>query len=132
MSTRSPEDCRSELEAIDAAQIANEVQRDAFVALGHTALFAASIAYIGDVRPAGEAETLWSLYIAWASSVVGLLALTFSFDVARRAANARRRSIYEQIVDDSAALVNFCNAVALWTFPISLIFLAAFATINVR
>lgn len=132
MSIRSPEDCWSELEAIDAAQIANEAQRDAFVALGHTALFAASIAFIGDVRPAGEAETLWSLYIAWASSIVGLIALMFSFDVARRAANSRRRSIYYQIVDDSAALVNLCNAVARWTFPISLIFLAAFAAINVR
>lgn len=132
MSSRPPEECRSELQAIDAAQIANEAQRDAFVALGHTALFAASIAFIADVRPAGEAEALWSLYVAWTSSVVGLLALTVSFDVARRAANSRRQSIYEQVVDDSAGLVNFCNAVALWTFPISLILLAVFAAINVR
>lgn len=132
MSARSPEECRDEVQAIDAAHIANEAQRDAFVALGHTALFAASIAFIADVRPAGEAEAIWALYVAWGSSVTGLLALTMSFDIARRAANSRRQLIYEQNVNDSGRLVNLCNAAALWTFPVSLIFLAIFAAINVR
>lgn len=49
MTQRSDSDWRPELQEINASNIANEAQRDAFVALGHTALLAASIAFIGGV-----------------------------------------------------------------------------------
>jgi hypothetical protein len=127
---RSPEAVPQEIQDNSAAHIANEIQRDAFVSLGHTALFAASIAFIGDVAKPGEAEFLWILYLAWASSVLGLLSLTASFELAKRQ-NDKQRDLVHLLALEVSPFADYANRLALWTFPISLICLAFFAGINV-
>ena len=130
MAERSEEDKRQEVAAIIAAQIANGGQRDAFVALGHTVLFTASIAFMGDIRPAGKVEWTSLLFLSWASSVVGLIALTWSFREAHVAADERIANIHNDDADDSLDAVDFANAVSLWSFPLSMSLTAAFAAIN--
>ncbi len=130
MGERSEEDKRQEVSAIIAAQIANGGQRDAFVALGHTVLFTASIAFMGDIRPASEIEWTWLLFLAWASSVIGLFALTWSFREAHIAGNDRLAKIHDDHIADGLDMVDITNGVALWTFPISMLATASFAGIN--
>ena len=130
MTKRSDEDKRQEVAGIIAAQIANAGQRDAFVALGHTVLFTASIAFMGDIRPAGEVEWTWLLFLSWASSVIGLIALTWSFREAHVAADERIAKIHDDDADDGLDAVDFANAVALWTFPLSMLLTAVFVGTN--
>lgn len=130
MTQRSEQDCRQEIQDTSSAHIENEAQRDAFVSLGHTALFASSIAFIGDVARPGEAIFLNVLYASWTSSVVGLLALTASFEFAKRSTDLQRESIFLPDFKPSA-LADVSNRIALWTFPVSLLCLALFAAINI-
>lgn len=113
-----------------AAQIANGGQRDAFIALGHTVLFTASIAFMGDVRPAAQVEWLGLLFAAWISSVIGLFALTLSFQIADQAADQRLEKMHDDGADDQHRPLDICNMIALWTFPASMFGTAAFAAKN--
>lgn len=127
---RSEADIRQEAAEIAAAQVANASQRDAFVALGHTVLITASIAFMGDVRPAGEVEVLWLLILSWAVSVIGLFALTLSFHAAHSDSERRRLQIHDASLDDRDRLTSVCNMLALWSFPVSMLLTVVFATIN--
>ncbi|WP_143738505.1 hypothetical protein [Erythrobacter colymbi] len=128
--TRTPEQKMKESAEIKAAQMANESQRDAFTALGHTVLFSASIAFLADIRKPSEIEQIWLLYSAWASTLIGLFALTWSFQEAHRAANRRISSLHDDNASDATPLLDALNFVSLWSFPISMLGIAAFAAIN--
>ncbi|MGC4252342.1 MAG: hypothetical protein QM605_13010 [Sphingobium sp.] len=93
MTGRSLDDFNHERQALDAAHAQNEAGRDAFIALAHTALFAASVSFVGDVAPITEAIWQPALILGWSADVVGLLALTFSFGAARKAIDARRAAL---------------------------------------
>lgn len=130
MTQRSESDWRPELQDINASHLANEAQRDALVALGHTALFAASIAFIGGVEALKSAHGLGFLCGAWGSSVIGLFALTLSFELAKRCANDRRKAIHDQNAPHGS-MAELSNSVALWTFPLSMTLLTIFAVVNI-
>ena len=127
---RSSEDYSHELNALDAAHAQNESGRDAFVALAHTALFASSVAFVGDVTSLDSAIWRPAVIIGWASSVAGLLALTVSFGVARRTIDARRAALNDDN-PPSSGLLEVLNSVSLWSFPVALLCLFAFVTANV-
>ena len=126
---RSADDFNHERQALDAAHAQNEAGRDAFIALAHTALFAASIAFVGDIAPLAEAVWKPALICGWLASVVGLFALTVSFDAARRAIDARRAALNDED-PPSSRLCEALNATALWSFPVALLCLFSFATAN--
>ncbi|MGE8142591.1 hypothetical protein ACQKOE_11495 [Novosphingobium sp. NPDC080210] len=128
---RTAEDKRQEVSGLNQTHIQNEAARDNFIGLAHTALFAASVAFVGDVVPLKEAVFKSALLLSWLSSLVGLVALTFSFDSARRDTDARRQAIHEDNAPESV-LTNRLNAIALWTFPIALIMLFFFLLANVE
>src|SRR4051794_15469923 len=128
--SRSLDDFNHERQALDAAHAQNEAGRDAFVALAHTALFAASIAFVGDVAPVTEAVWKPALICGWLASVVGLLALTVSFGAARKAIDARRAALNEA-EPPSNRVAETLNATALWSFPVALLCLFSFVTANV-
>src|SRR4051812_6629942 len=128
--TRSAEDFAYERGALDASHNQNEAGRDAFVAVAHTALFAASVSFVGDVTPLTDAILIPLLILGWFASVVGLFALTISFGAARRAIDARRAALN----DDNPPNSRFCevlNGIALWSFPAALLCLFLFVTANV-
>lgn len=127
---RDAEGKAREENSVVAAQIANGGQRDAFIALGHTVLFTASIAFMGDVRPAAQVEWIGLLFAAWTSSIIGLFALTLSFQVADRAADERLVHMHDDHANDRHRALDVCNSIALWTFPISMLGTAAFAAKN--
>ena len=126
---RSSEDYSHELNALDAAHAQNESSRDAFVALAHTALFASSVAFVGDVTSLNTAIWRPAIILGWAASVVGLLALTVSFGVARRTIDARRAALNDD-EPPSSGILEFLNGVSLWSFPAALLCLFAFVTAN--
>jgi hypothetical protein len=128
--SRSADDFNHERQMLDEAHAQNEVARDSFVALAHTALFAASIAFVGEVTHLGEAIWIPSLLSGWAASVIGLLALTFSFVAARRAIDARREALNDDTPPKSW-IPEALNNIALWSFPLSLLCLFSFVTANV-
>lgn len=130
MTQRHESEWRPELQDINASYMANEAQRDAFVALGHTALFASSIAFIGGVDALKSAKGLVFLCGAWGMSVLGLFALTLSFELAKRCADKRRKAIHDAEEPDSASAA-LANSIALWTFPVSMTLLTAFAVVNI-
>lgn len=127
---RSADDFAHERGTLDAAYAQNETGRDSFAALAHTALFASSVAFVGDVTPLEDAVWRPALIAGWSASVIGLLALTSSFTVARRAIDARRRALNDADPPRSP-LLEVLNAVSLWSFPISLLCLFSFVTANV-
>lgn len=127
---RSADDFNHERQALDAAHAQNEAGRDAFVALAHTALFASSVAFVGDVAPLTGAVWKPALILGWLASVVGLLALTVSFGAARKAIDARREALNDED-PPSSHLADALNATALWSFPAALLCLFAFVTANV-
>lgn len=127
---RGEQERRDEAAGIISAQIANASQRDAFGALGHTVLFTASIAFMGDVRPAAEIEWHWLVFVAWASSVIGLFSLTLSFQLADSAAEKRIKALHDDGADDRHLWLGVCNFLALWTFPVSMLATASFAAKN--
>jgi len=127
---RSESDYNHERDGIDQAHAQNDVGRDAFVGLVHTALFAASIAFVGDVAPLKDAVLKPALLAAWFFNFIGLLALTISFQAARNAAN-KRRSALNHHTPPSTRSVDVLNGVSLWTFPVSLLCLFSFTTANV-
>jgi hypothetical protein len=128
-SQRDVEEVRAELEGLKDAHLENETARDAFLALAHTALFAASIAFVGDLAEHDRPRILWLLLLGWLASVIGLSALTLSFSVATRHIRRRHDQVYEAAVDEPRA-ANILNSIALWSFPIALISTFLFAAIN--
>ncbi|MEH3036205.1 MAG: hypothetical protein PGN23_06895 [Sphingomonas adhaesiva] len=79
MYLRSPDAAKHELQALDQAHAQNEAARDSFVALAHTALFAASVSFVGSAVPLSKAIWTSALIAGWTLDVAGLLALTISF-----------------------------------------------------
>lgn len=130
MTERPPEDLKHELQALDQAHAQNEAARDSFVALAHTALFAASVSFVGSAVPLAKAVWRWALIGGWAVDVFGLLALTISFATARKAIDARRAAIYAD-VPPIALWSERLNGLALWSFPLALLCLFSFVTANV-
>lgn len=130
MTERSPDDIRHERQALDAAHVQNEAARDAFLVLAHTALFAASVSFVGNLGPISALIWRQALILGWTADVTGLLALAASFAAARRAIDARRAALNEAEAPQSR-LAEWLNAIALWSFPAALICLFAFVTANV-
>jgi hypothetical protein len=130
MSGRTKEDYEHERQALDAAHAQNEAGRDAFIAVAHTALFAASISFVADVAPITKAIWIPILISAWAANVIGLFALTLSFGAARRAIDARRAALNDEDPPNHPWAEGL-NAIALWSFPASLLCLFSFVTANV-
>lgn len=128
--TRDRNERNHELQMLDAAHLHNEVSRDTFVALAHTALFAASVSFIGDVAPLESAVWKPLVIFAWFASVVGLLAHTFAFVVVRKQIDARRDAIDATNPPNDNDGENL-NAIALWTFPLALLSIFAFVAVNV-
>ncbi len=127
---RTSDDYAHERAILDMAYAQNEAGRDTFVALAHTALFAASVAFVGDVTPLREAVWRPALILGWICSVAGLLTLTFSFGAARRAIDARRAALNDEEPPASRRL-DVLNGISLWSFPASLLCLFSFVTANV-
>lgn len=130
MVDRAPDEVAHERSALDAAHTQNEAGRDAFTALAHTALFASSVAFVGDVRPINDAVWKPALILGWGASVVGLLALALSFGAAKRAIDAQRAALYEQKAP-RPRLALLLNSVSLWSFPVALLCIFSFVTANV-
>lgn len=130
MTERSAEDLKHELQALDQAHAQNEAARDSFIALAHTALFAASVSFVGSAVPLAKAVWRWALIGGWAVDVFGLLALTISFATARKAIDARRAAIYAD-TPPIAIWSERLNGWALWSFPVALLCLFSFVTANV-
>lgn len=130
MTQRSAEDLKHELEALDQAHSQNEAARDSFVALAHTALFAASVSFVGSAVPLAKAVWPVVLIAGWSIDVLGLLALTASFATAHEAINARRAALYADTAP-LAAWSDRLNGFALWSFPAALLCLFSFVTANV-
>ena len=126
---RSREEFNAELSSLDAAHNQNEGLRDTFIGLGHTALFAASISFVADLFPVGKAELVWLIIMAWVSSCIGLIAFTLSFSESRKAIDARRAALNEKEAPRASKL-EALNAVSLWSFPVSLIAILIFASVN--
>jgi hypothetical protein len=130
MNERTVEQKRDELNSLDQAHIQNETARDSFIGLGHTALLAASISFVGDVVPLADALCMPALILSWLAGIVGLLSLAMSFEEARRAIDRRRQAINDFDAPDSVD-ADKLNRIALWTFPVALITLFVFVTANV-
>ena len=130
MIERTKDDYDHERQALDAAHAQNETNRDTFVALSHTALFAASVSFIGNVAPIKTAIWKPALLSGWTADLVGLLALTLSFGAARRAIDARRRALNDGEAPEHR-LAEVLNAISLWSFPLALLCLFSFVTANV-
>lgn len=128
--SRTDKQKREEVAEINAAMSANASQRDAFIALGHTVLFTASISFMGDVRPAREIEFVSVLFFAWFLNAVGLIALTWSFQAAHNDNNRRIDRIHDDSAVDGNKGLEIANGVALWTFPAAMIATAVFAALN--
>lgn len=130
MTQRTSEELRQELQGLDQAHAQNEVARDSFVALAHTALFAASVSFVGSAVPLANGVWLPALVAGWAVDVLGLLALTISFATARKAIDARREALYAK-TPPIAIWSDRLNGFALWSFPAALLCLFSFVTANV-
>ena len=130
MGERTEQDKQQELASLQQSHSQNEIARDSFVGLGHTALFAASVSFVGDVTPLSEAVFIPFLILAWLSSVVGLLSMALSFQLARKVSDARIQAINDVDVPSTTDLDKI-NGIALWTFPVSLILVFIFAASNV-
>lgn len=130
MNQRSPDELRQELQGLDQAHAQNEAGRDNFVALSHTALFAASVSFVGSAVPLKNAIWLPALVAGWTIDVLGLLALTISFATARRAIDERRSALYAE-TPPIAVWSDRLNGFALWSFPAALLCLFSFVTANV-
>ena len=109
---------------LNEAHSQNEEGRDAFLAIAHTALFAASLGFIGNLIDNEPPKLIFILIIGWSSSVIGLGALTWSFYEAKR--QILRASREEQT---NPQAVRFANNVALWSFPTALLLIFPFAII---
>ena len=130
MTQRDPQEIAAELQTLDQAHIQNEAARDAFVGLGHTALFAASVSFAGALSELSTAALRPALIGSWFLNVVVLLALTFSFIGARGAIDGRRAAIYDPAPQTSPK-ADWLNLTSLITFALSLILVFGFVTANV-
>lgn len=130
MAGRPKKDIDREWAELVAALTANSTARDSFLAIAHTALFAASIAFLSDIVGDQPPIAIWLLVISWAMGVIGLMALTVSYVSADKAIRKR----FEQIHDLEAPNANITdrlNLLATVTFAVSLILTFAFSSINV-
>jgi hypothetical protein len=127
---RDIEEVRAELSALNDAHLQNETTRDAFLALAHTALFAASVSFVSDLIKNGAGDFLWLLLVAWISSVVGLSALTASYSATARLIKSRQDQVYSATVKEPK-LANILNSIALWSFPVALLSTFAFAGLTI-
>ena len=130
MADKSSQLYKQDVQDTSSAHIANEAQRDTFISLGHTALFASSIAFIGNVVGGQGPTAIGWLYAGWTSSFLGLLALTLSFESASRYNDAHRGSA-GKAEEASRNWVDNINKLALFTFPLSLACFAIFAALNI-
>lgn len=128
--SRTTAEINEEIASLNHAHAQNETGRDAFVALAHTAFFAASVAFAGDISQDGKIILVGFLLFGWMSSVVGLITLTVSFVEARKAIDARREAIYDAN-PPAHNLARRLNDVALWSFPVTLICLFTFVAANI-
>ncbi len=127
---RTLDDILHERQALDTSHNQNESNRDSFIAIAHTALFAASVSFVGDVAPLSKAIWQPLLIAGWAADVLGLVALAISFVAARREIDARRQALNAE-VPPSGGLADTLNAIALWSFPLALVLIFSFVTANV-
>jgi len=127
---RDPAIAELDLGPINQAHADNEASRDAFLAVAHTALFAASIAFVADVAPVQTAVWKPALLLGWLLSVIGLFALTASYAIARRVNDEARKALYKKDAPSSRSL-DVANTIALWSFPLALLCVFGFATSNV-
>lgn len=130
MTRRTKAEKQKEWEALCAAQIANATARDSFLAVAHTALFAASIAFVSDWIDQFQPRAIALLLLSWLVGAVGLIALTVSYVAAQREIQKRQDNIHEDDVTNSSCAERL-NHVAVVTFPISLLLTFLFSSINV-
>lgn len=128
--TRTPDECRDELTQLDQAHLQNETARDSFIAVAHTALFAASIAFIGDVVKLEDASASWAVKTAWLLNASGLVALSASYPLVSWHIGKRRGAIYDAAQPNCRICALF-NWTALTAFPLSVIALLWFVLANV-
>lgn len=128
--SRSKEEIHAELESLNAAHLQNESARESFLALAHTALFAASVSFVGDLESGSGMKALWVLLLGWGASVVGLGALTLSYHESSRHIRKRHSQVYEAACDEPTGL-DALNGIALWSFPFALVSTFLFAAVNV-
>lgn len=128
--TRTPDECKNELAQLDQAHLQNETARDSFIAVAHTALFAASIAFIGDVVKLEEAFSGWAVKAAWICNAGGLIALSISYPLVSWHIEKRRSAIYDPAQPD-CRICSWLNWSALAAFPLSVIALLWFVLANV-
>ena len=126
---RNIDEFNQERLSLDAAHLQNENGRDTFLGLAHTAMFAASISFVGDVTPLNDAIFKPVLFLGWSLDVVGLVSLTCSFQAARYAIDRRREALNESTAPD-AKWAERLNGVALWTFPFAVLCIFAFVSVN--
>lgn len=127
---RSSDDLSREVDALSQAHLQNETARDAFLALAHTALFAASVSFVSDVAENHQAKLLWLLIAGWLASVLGLLALTWSYFETSRHIRTRFQTIFDTAVAEPR-LATLLNTGALLSFPVALISTFVFAAANI-
>lgn len=128
--TRTPDECRDELTQLDQAHLQNETARDSFIAVAHTALFAASIAFIGDVVAVEDASASWAVKTAWVLNASGLIALSASYPLVSWHIAKRRDAVYDPD-QPNCRICAFLNWTALTAFPLSVIALLWFVLANV-
>jgi hypothetical protein len=121
---------KDEWRDLNEAFIANQNGRDAFLAVAHTALFAASISFVGDVVKDHELQFVWLIISSWAVGVVGLVSLVASYASAQHEIGKRREAIFHD-THSNYNLTSKLNKMALYSFPIVLFLTFAFAACNV-
>jgi hypothetical protein len=127
---RPKEEIDREASDLATVYVQNEATRDAFLALAHTALFAASVSFVSDLAKSGHTRLLCLLILAWSSNVVGLFALTLSYPATRQHILERQKRIWDAAAPN-ARYADLLNGIALWTLPIALLCTFVFATANV-
>lgn len=128
--TRTPDECKDELAQLDQAHLQNETARDSFIAVAHTALFAASIAFIGDVVKLEDATAAWAVEASWVLNATGLVALSISYPIVARYIHKRRQAVYNAQPPE-CRVCSWLNWAALATFPLSVLALLLFVLANV-
>lgn len=125
---RTREQFKRDLDDSSQAHAGNETSRDAFLAVAHTALFVAAVAFASDLD-ASTVKGFWLAIIGLSFNVLGLIAQTISYPAASHLIHRR----YEQVNskdEPKSKLVDVCNNIALWSFPASVLAICAFVLIN--
>lgn len=122
-----------------AAQLScNQSDRDSFFATGHTALLAASVAFVGTAVPLSEAKVPILLIFSWVAGAIGLLGLAISFFAADVEINHRIEHVHASSLPKIRNRLSpwrwpskFLHAIVAITFPISILLLLSFLVLNV-